>query len=361
MEDFKPQWQTTIQDEPHDDLNELINEMTGDVTQELIKYYWSRFQKEPTITTRINDRYSKPDVIKYITDNHKMTYAHLDDDHDNGAYVFIFTDSKSLCGTCMPSSKSNYITIDLVCRFNEAKERFSQFESDIEQFRLPPPESSNDDMQIAMAYRGVDGSLSFRKRVVVAPTISDLTLHYGTQTASEIERFVKIYSDEDRQSLTLIQGKPGCGKTTMIRHIAHKTKRTLVVIPSSMFHNDIAEMFGFMVSAINNMNDVLFLIEDADALIRDQGADRPPELSVLLNLADGVMGEFIESPIIVTTNIEDAQQIDPAIMRVGRLAWHARLRPTVPKEDANKLAEILKLDRQFDKDVSLAEIYNEKI
>lgn len=69
---------------------------------------------------------------------------------------------------------------------------------------------------------------------------------------------------------------------------------------------------------MDNRNSVL-VIEDAEELISSREEVRNSNLSMLLNLTDGLLGESVGIQIIVTFNT-DVNNIDKALLRKGRLS-----------------------------------------
>jgi glucose-1-phosphate thymidylyltransferase short form len=69
---------------------------------------------------------------------------------------------------------------------------------------------------------------------------------------------------------------------------------------------------------LNNKNSV-FVIEDAEELITSREEVRNSNLSMLLNLTDGLLGESLGIQIIATFNT-DVKNIDKALLRKGRLS-----------------------------------------
>ena len=80
------------------------------------------------------------------------------------------------------------------------------------------------------------------------------------------------------------------------------------------------------------------------------------QLSTILNITDGLLGDILKIAVIATYNADD-KIIDSALLRKGRLK-HKHYFDKLPIEDAKALAEHLKLKIDIDKPMSLGDVYN---
>jgi ATP-dependent Zn protease len=184
----------------------------------------------------------------------------------------------------------------------------------------------------------------------------------------------------------LLHGKPGCGKTSIIKATLEYTKRHALVIPLNRVKTCGALENIFFESEINNKNipteKRIYIFEDIDCLcniVKDRELDSDddfseikvkseleilskftdlsykkipsPEdelnLSCLLNIFDGIL----ETPgriIILTSNYPD--KIDKALLRPGRIDTNIELK----KASVNIIKEML----QSFYDISIEKIEN---
>lgn len=110
----------------------------------------------------------------------------------------------------------------------------------------------------------------------------------------------------------VLNGKPGCGKTSLIRAIAHELNRNIHMINLDNSDN------GFISDWVEIAADRnIVVIEDVDVLgnVRREDDKEGVTLSTLLNCIDGVFTQP-GSIIFMTTNHLD--KLDPALIRPGR-------------------------------------------
>lgn len=189
----------------------------------------------------------------------------------------------------------------------------------------------------------------------------------------------KVQSGELKKLGILLHGVPGCGKTSCIKSIAHRTGRNVVNLKLSLMKTD-SDLFQafhgevipnnregvqgeqeFREDTVSN-NKRIYILEDIDAecdivhkrakYIEDKSSESGQELSKMLydelkkkfnergitlsgilNALDGVM-EMTGSIIIMTTNHVD--KLDKALIRPGRITVNLELK-FMNNIDGNKL------------------------
>ena len=117
------------------------------------------------------------------------------------------------------------------------------------------------------------------------------------------------------------------------------------------------EFIGFWADqrrSHSNRNFVVIL-EDSDAALMTRGSDNREQVSAVLNLSDGMLADFLRLQIICTINCS-AAEIDPALLRPGRLLCH-RVFGRLDYPQAVRLAESLSRKLPVARDYSLAEVF----
>ena len=97
------------------------------------------------------------------------------------------------------------------------------------------------------------------------------------------------------------------------------------------------------------------ILEDAESILMTRGSDNREEVSAILNLSDGMLGNFLQIHTICTINCK-ATEIDEALLRPGRLLCH-RVFETLDYGRATRLAVRLGRILEAERDYTLAEVF----
>ena len=100
-------------------------------------------------------------------------------------------------------------------------------------------------------------------------------------------------------------------------------------------------------------------MEDAERLLWRRTGDNREAVSSLLNIADGLMGRMLRLHIICSVNAK-MEDLDPAVLRPGRLMNHRRFEP-LSREAAERIAAdrgLTFMPNEWSEGYSLAEVLN---
>jgi len=117
------------------------------------------------------------------------------------------------------------------------------------------------------------------------------------------------------------------------------------------------EFIGFWADQRRSHSNRQFVVvlEDSDAALMTRGSDNREQVSAVLNLSDGMLADFLRLQIICTINCS-AAEIDPALLRPGRLLCH-RVFGRLDYPQAVRLAGSLGRKLPVARDYSLAEVF----
>lgn len=113
-------------------------------------------------------------------------------------------------------------------------------------------------------------------------------------------------------TILILNGHRGTGKSTLISDfiVRHKLKSL------TTYDNNLMKEDGFYIKFLTEEYDLLVL-EDADLVLLSRIETKNETISKLLNVSDGLV-DMSKKKIIITANLDDKRDIDPAIMRPGR-------------------------------------------
>jgi hypothetical protein len=213
-----------------------------------------------------------------------------------------------------------------------------------------------------------NGSIDTETVSLGVETILDdriLSLHYGEDFPDWSREFEQLIAAK-KSGLSILDGPPGNGKSSYIRHLMGKLKSThrfYFVPPGAIdvISNSSFVSFWSRQQQYHKGKQFVLILEDAEAALMKRGGDNHSLVSSTLSVTDGLLGDFLRLQVIATLNCK-YQDIDPALRRPGRLLAHRHF-PRLSYSRACHLASeigrpIPGKEEFFDGDYSLAEIYN---
>ena len=186
----------------------------------------------------------------------------------------------------------------------------------------------------------------------------DLALHYGNDFVLwEAELIQRLQSQTN--GLVVLRGDPGVGKSSFLRHLIARLAKThrAFLVPTSHFGMlSSPEMPSFWAgqnyrSKLQNV----VLLEDAEALLGRRDGTNDAQVSNLLNMSDGLLGDSMKVQIVATVNAS-LDKLDPAITRRGRLTGYRQFR-RLTRPEALRLSTAKNLTLGDGHEFSLADIY----
>jgi energy-coupling factor transporter ATP-binding protein EcfA2 len=192
------------------------------------------------------------------------------------------------------------------------------------------------------------------------PDDINIELNYGKKFLDVEKQIVERLSTQDK-GLYMFHGAPGAGKSTFLKYLTTKVNKDFIYIPATMIESFVNNP-STLSSLLQKKNSVLIL-EDAEKTIVKRMGDNYDSSAVtsLLNLSDGILGDILRCPLILTYNCPK-QDIDEALRRKGRLQVDYEF-GALEIEDAKKLAKHLgfskkEIEENITKKMVIAEIYN---
>ena len=184
----------------------------------------------------------------------------------------------------------------------------------------------------------MEGDAKSWQRDLEVPAWEEIAANYPVRT--ELETLMGLTTVAGTGRLMLWTGEPGTGKTYAIRALARAWSAwctAQLIIDPERFFGDAKYLIEIMsgeehdfVEGTDVKKSRLIICEDADDFIRSRyrsgsGVGR------LLNVADGLLGQGLNNIILLTSNTP-AAQLDPALVRPGRLLANLEFGRFVPDE-----------------------------
>jgi len=150
-----------------------------------------------------------------------------------------------------------------------------------------------------------------------------LTLYYGADFPEWHDHIADLFR-EHSNGISILEGTPGTGKTSYIRQlmIALKDTHRFYFLPScSLAALRDSEFVDFWADErrLNAHRSLAVILEDTENTLFPRHGENRPEVTVLLNITDGILGEFLCLQVICILLLHDENPARPLAANNGTL------------------------------------------
>lgn len=168
--------------------------------------------------------------------------------------------------------------------------------------------------------------------------------NYMPSVVEELPRlYAVVNSEEPFGRLAILEGKPGGGKTSLIRGMMNEFGRPkFVVVPPFLVANlSSPSMISSLIrEQTNDPRPLVLVLEDADSCLTSRRGDNMSDISAVLNLADGILSDTLDIRMVATTNAKRVE-LDSALERNGRIGAYIEVPHLSPGQAEKILTRLL--------------------
>lgn len=164
---------------------------------------------------------------------------------------------------------------------------------------------------------------------------------------------IKSDIKDDTSGLMIFAGDPGTGKTTFIKYLAQEFPDKNFFFLSNSNLGLLSDP-KFTTYCLDEMENAILVLEDCERAMLSRDINKSFDISNILNITDGIVGDMLNMKIIATLNTHD--KIDSALLRKGRLIRKVEFKKLSPEQVANMANKLGKVIEP--KEMALCEVYN---
>lgn len=160
----------------------------------------------------------------------------------------------------------------------------------------------------------------------------------------------------DKSGLIIFESKPGAGKSSLLKYLAQELKDKRFYFLNNNNINILSNP-EFTTYCLAHLKDSVLILEDCEKALTSRDKNKGFDISNILNITDGIIGDLLNLKIIATLNTTD--KLDTALLRKGRLIRQVTFKP-LQKEQVINLSKSLNIEIDEPNEMMLCDVYNYK-
>jgi hypothetical protein len=173
--------------------------------------------------------------------------------------------------------------------------------------------------------------------------IDNFDMFYSKKTSKEINKLVKDIK-KSTKGLSILHGKRGTGKTSVINYLASKLDRIVIFIPNSMIEHTISS--SEFRKFLKRYSKPVIIIDDCEMLLNDAFSKSNMFVNNLMQMVDGFLSDSIEANIITIFNVDDEDEIDHSLLDCNNLIRVVEFTELSPGESSD-LSDHVGLNKKY--------------
>lgn len=324
-------------------------------------YCWQQFGTRPN-KILIHNTYStklfNELINKYLIDKNYFTeIIPSDDNFIINDKMFIKIDDFVYCSYIVLDRQQENSIVNEIIFFYKSSEDFNRVQKIIEELNGCLISFEEDDQSIVNTISLNGNSLELEPIDICDVDVDNFSNYYSKSISKEINKLIKDIKISSK-GLSIIHGKKGTGKTSIINYLATKLDRIVIYMPNNMIENTInnPEFRKFL----KRFYRPVLVIDDCEMLFGEFFQRSNIFVNNLLQMIDGFLADTIEVNVVTIFNLENEDEIDEDLLYANNLLRVIKFDYLSP-EEATELSEHLGNNKKYkDKSLVLDVVKNKK-